>query len=178
MDVNTLKPLIERELAVVGDPRVLTAIHALLVEPNPVMRRWDYGEPDQQFECWTILDDTKGSETAIVYCEEGFGPSMPWGLVSTGIDDKGCLASMGMDCGWFSTLSEAFYESVAATRLPIWRVYEFANDSSTFAISDEGDWGPAWALCEDLRRTNPVARYTVDDSPRDPMGIPLRLKRP
>jgi hypothetical protein len=178
MDANTLKPLIERELAVVADPRVLTAIRALLVEPKPVMWGWDYGEPDQQFECWTVLDDARGSETAIVYCEEGFGPSMPWGLVWTGTDEKGAPASMGMDSGWFSTLTEAFLDSAAATRLPIWRVYEFADDGSTFAISEESDWDPAWALCEDLRRRDPVTRYIVDASPRDQMGAPLRLERP
>ncbi|MGR4865611.1 hypothetical protein [Caulobacter sp. LARHSG274] len=170
MAANTFKSLIERELEVVADPRVLTAIRALMVEPTPVMRGWDYGEPDQQFECWTVLDDTQGSETVIVYCEEGFGPSMPWGLVSAGTDDKGAPASMGMDCGWFPTLLEAFYDSLPATQLPIWRVYEWADDGSTFAISDEGDWGPSWALCEAFQEENPATRYLVDALPRDQMG--------
>ena len=177
MDADALKRLVERELETVGDPRVLAAIRALLTEPKLIMRGWDYGEPGQQFACWTVLDDAAGSDTAIVYCDEGFGPSMPWGLVWTGGDDNGAPASMGMDGGWFFTLAEAFYESFPATQLPIWRVYEIAEDGSSFAISDEGDWDPAWALCRVLREQNPSKRYTVDAAPRDDMGERLWLEQ-
>ena len=85
---------------------------------------------------------------------------------------------MGMDSGWFSTLIEAFYDSSPATRLPIWRVYEFADDGSSFAISDEGDWDPAWVLCKALGKEHPGTRYLVDAEPRDEMGELFSLKRP
>jgi hypothetical protein len=177
MDAQTLKTLIDHELKKVVDPRALAAVRNLLIEPKSVMRGWDYGEPDQWFECWTVLDDTAGSETVISFCDQGFGPRMPWGLMWSR-QNEAVPTSMGMDSGWFSTLAEAFYDSPPATRLPIWRVYEFADNHSTFAVSDEGDWDWAWAHCETLRGEHPTARYLVDSLPRGAGGEFLSPEQP
>jgi len=48
------------------------------------------------------------SDTGIAYCEQGFGPSDPWGLVFLSGDHMG----IGMDSGWFSTLESAMRESM------------------------------------------------------------------
>ena len=82
---------------------------------------WEYGAPGEQFPCCVVLAELKSSG-AIVYCEDGFGPRNPWGLISLRTDEPKYM-SMGMDSGWFPTLMDAFFESWAATDLPIWRVF-------------------------------------------------------
>src|SRR6267154_2221046 len=53
----------------------------MLIEPYVLLRYWDYGEPGQQYPCWMVLrDDHSGGEVA--YCEYGFGPRCPWGLIT------------------------------------------------------------------------------------------------
>jgi hypothetical protein len=117
VDAESLKLLIEAELARVYDARVVSHIRAMLREPHAIMRSWDYGPPGQQYLCWMVLNDTiTGAEVG--YCEDGFGPECPWGLVSSG-EDK----SMGMDSGWFPDFIDAYFDSFACTTLPIWRVF-------------------------------------------------------
>lgn len=81
VDANTLKELIEKELAGVSDARVLRHIRGMLVEPSMVERDWDY-EPGQTYPCWMVLKDAR-SHGEIGYCEYGFGPRCPWGLISS-----------------------------------------------------------------------------------------------
>jgi hypothetical protein len=61
----------------------LIAIEPNLGPPNPVMRGWDYGTDDEAYPCWSLLEH-KASNTGIAYCESGFGPGSPWGLVFSG----------------------------------------------------------------------------------------------
>jgi hypothetical protein len=77
--------------------------------PRAALRNGDYGEPGLQYLCWTILNDKK-SNTGIVYCESGFGPRAPWGLVWLG-DAENERMLMGMDSQWFSTFLDAYFES-------------------------------------------------------------------
>jgi len=49
--------LIDGELSAVTDPRVTDHIRSLLVPPEPQMRDWDYGEPDEAYPCWIVLAD-------------------------------------------------------------------------------------------------------------------------
>ena len=105
-----LDTLIESELAGVSDARVIRHVRGMLVEPHIVFRNWDYGEPGQQYPCWMVLRDAK-SGGEIAYCEYGFGPRCPWGLVSSGHEEKD--RSMGMDSGWFASFLDAFFESAA-----------------------------------------------------------------
>ena len=87
----------------------LLGIRALLVEPYPVeLRPWDYGQPDS-YICWTVLEHPE-SNSAIVYCDGGFGPKSPWGLVCL----SGSYMGMGMDSGWFTNLEDAYRDSFAA----------------------------------------------------------------
>ncbi len=105
-----IRALVANELAGVSEPSVKAYIGSLLVEPQIVMRQWDYGEIGEVFPCWSVLNHSR-SNTGIAYCEYGFGPKNPWGLVGlSGSDHK----SMGMDCGWFPTFLEAFFDSAAS----------------------------------------------------------------
>jgi hypothetical protein len=54
-----------------------------------------YGPPGQKYTCWTVLEH-RPSNTGIAYCEEGFGPSFPWGLIFL----SGPHMNIGMDAGW------------------------------------------------------------------------------
>lgn len=99
---------VDDELATILDPEVVAAIRRLLVDPYPVEREWDYGHPFEKHVCWTVLEHLP-SNTGIAYCEGGFGPTHPWGLV--------CLAgdhlNIGMDASWFAKLEDAMRECCA-----------------------------------------------------------------
>lgn len=107
-DANYVSLLVRRELDRITDIKVRTAVQSLLVARYSVDRDWDYGPPGQTFPCWTVLEHPPSS-TAIAYCEQGFGPSCPWGLVWLSGDYMG----IGMDSGWFVSLQDAFRQSHA-----------------------------------------------------------------
>ena len=100
--------LVEEELAKISDQALLDVFRPLLVPPQPVERGWDYGTPDQKFVCWTVIEHAP-SNTGIAYCDSGFGPANPWGLVFL----SGEHMSIGMDCGWYTRLEDAMRESCA-----------------------------------------------------------------
>lgn len=85
-------------------------VRALLVTPRCEDRGWDYGEIGQAYPCWIVVEHAP-SNTATAYCEHGFGPKNPWGLLS--LSPSGAHSSMGMDCGWFSHFDECVKESFA-----------------------------------------------------------------
>jgi hypothetical protein len=155
VDAAFLKGLIESELATVSDVRVIDHIRGMLVEPHVLLRSWSYG--DQRYPCWMVLDDSADSGGEIAYCEYGFGPRCPWGLVSSGssVEDQ----QMGMDSSWYPTFLGAFFESFACVALPIWRVFKTSSDGSRIAISDQGSWDATWKLVMHLRENDPTARY-------------------
>jgi hypothetical protein len=155
VDALRLKGLIEKELGSVRDARVVGHIRWLLVEPCLALRDWDYGQPNQRFPCWTVLDDPAGSGGGIAYSEHGFGPRCPWGLFAN------AQASMGMDSGWFSSFLEAYFESRAATALPIWRVFSMDGGAPAEPLTGELSWAGAWTRCEHLRRSDPASHYMV-----------------
>ncbi len=99
---------LDAELSRIVDAAVLSAMKPLIVVPRREMREWDYGKPGQQFPCWIVLDHLP-TNTCIAYCEFGFGPSSPWGLLFIG----GEYLSIGMDSGWYSNLEDAFRGSMA-----------------------------------------------------------------
>lgn len=107
--------LIASELSVLTDDNVKQAVLHGLVDPRPITLDWDYGTPGQRFEGWVVFDHEAESDTLIVYCEHGFGPLSPWGLVFA-TPHQGSW-SMGMDSGWFRSFMEAFWDSHAATPL-------------------------------------------------------------
>lgn len=156
-----LRQLVESELASLSDQRVFDHIQRLLIDPRIELRDWDYGEPGQQFPCWIFLDDSVESGTCVAYCEFGFGPSFPWGLLkSRDVDgDTPGYYGMGMDSGWFSRMLDAVFDSFIVTRLPIWRIFEGVLHANPKPISDEGPWDSTWEQAYELRRKFPNNIY-------------------
>ena len=103
-DLNHVRALVADQLAMVRNPEIRLALQAVLVDPVPEQRIWDYGEPGERFTCWLIARSPT-CRVGIAYCAQGFGPRSPWGLVF--IDDD----AIGQDAGWFPTLEEAFRDS-------------------------------------------------------------------
>jgi hypothetical protein len=165
-DAAAVKALVERELSNLTDPRVLAFVRSLLVEPRLELRDWDYGEPGQQYPCWIVLDDSAGSDTGIAYCESGFGPKCPWGLLflEASTSEAARYNGMGMDSGWYASFLGAFFESMAATALPIWRVFEGVSGVSWKPIGPEGEWEATWERVYALRTNAPETPYNVHHS--------------
>lgn len=159
---SVLKTLIENELAGVSDARVVQYIRGMLVEPHIVLRNWDYGEPGQQYPCWTVLRDTQ-SGGGIAYCEYGFGPRCPWGLM-WGLGHEERNRSMGMDSVWYPTFLDAFFESVAGVDLPIWKVIRVEADGTRTPLTDEGAWDATWHRISELRTRDPAGRFECGHS--------------
>lgn len=152
---SEIAALIEREVASLSDARVIDHIRSLLVLPNVVMREWDYGKEPMSYPCWSVLEHPK-TNTGIAYCESGFGPRSPWGLVFL----SGPHMSIGMDAGWFAYFLEAYFESMAASDLPIWRVYKQENDFHPgVPVTPEGDWDSTWKEVYRLREADKTGRY-------------------
>jgi hypothetical protein len=99
------------------EPALAERVRRLLVVPYCVTREWDYPAERQghrEYPCWTILEH-RPSNTGVAYCEFGFGPKAPWGLVWL----SGKNMSRGMDSGWFASLADAFLDSFAADDRPV-----------------------------------------------------------
>jgi hypothetical protein len=95
IDAQKQTALVDGELAELSDSRVVAHIQALRGEPAITMRRWDYGREEERYPCWTVLCHSS-SNTGIAYCEHGFGPRSPWGLVCLEGDES--RMSIGTDC--------------------------------------------------------------------------------
>src|SRR5690348_3716643 len=98
MAAAEIRRLVEHELIRIEDRRLVAALRALLVSPRCEDRPWDYGVEGQTFPCWIVFEH-EPSNTAIAYCDQGFGPGAPWGLLFL----TGNHLNMGMDAGWYST---------------------------------------------------------------------------
>src|SRR5437763_5055360 len=97
MSAAEVAAAIDADLANLRDPRVRAGIMAFRVAPPALIRlAWDYGQPGETFGGWLVFSDPQ-QRTGIAYCDQGFGPKSPWGLIATG---ETC-PSMGMDSGWF-----------------------------------------------------------------------------
>jgi hypothetical protein len=152
-----ISTLIELELVALGDTEIIDFIRSFLILPTPLILGWDYGSPNEQFLGWSTLEDmTAGAR--IAFCEQGFGPACPWGLVSLH-DTK---PDMGQDSGWFTTFLDAFFESFSSTRLPIYHVVVSHADGTQTALTPEGGWSQAWEQVEELRAAYPTERYDVE----------------
>ena len=150
----------ETELDLIRDTRVLNHIRGQQIEPEAATAAWDYGTPGQAYPCWIVAHTS--SNTGIAYCEYGFGPTRPWGLIF--LREVSGTVGIGMDCGWFPTFFEAWCDSFGCTDLPIWRVFTGqSRDSDNFyPITPEDTWESAWQIVKTLREDNPDIRYDVD----------------
>jgi hypothetical protein len=109
MDRHELETLVESQLDAIKQKDLASCITDRLIVPRIENRDWDYGEPGATFPCWLCVEDPS-TNTGIAYCEKGFGPTYPWGLVFL----EGQWSSIGMDSQWFVSLEEA------ARSAPFW----------------------------------------------------------
>lgn len=100
--------LAERELQRISQPELVSLIQQLRVEPRCELREWDYGELGEAYPCWIVLEH-KDSNTGVAYCEQGFGPATPWGILFL----SGPHMSIGADFSWFVSLEDAVRECSA-----------------------------------------------------------------
>jgi hypothetical protein len=151
-----LSGLVELELAALDDHRVITHIRILLRTPEAQMRAWDYGNPGDAYPCWVVLAH-RLSNTGIAYCESGFGPRSPWGLLSL---EGTHHMSMGMDSGWFEHFLDTYFESPASSELPIWRVFQHqGTDFPGIPVTGEDAWDATWTQVKRLRSERPGFRF-------------------
>jgi hypothetical protein len=126
--------------------------------PTPIRLGWDYGAPGGTFDGWLVLSDP-GQRTGIAYCDQGFGPKSPWGLIGIGEASP----SMGMDSGWFRRFMDAYLDSFSATDLPIWKVVRRNSDtSSRTPITAEMPWEEAWKTVHRLRKEDSGHAYDCE----------------
>lgn len=112
---DEISSVVAAELERIADPLVREGLEAILVIPWQRQLEWEYGAPGEAYPGWMVAEDRE-TDTGIAWCDKGFGPENPWGLVFLS------HASMGMDSGWFAGLEEAFCDSFAASPLEIWMV--------------------------------------------------------
>jgi hypothetical protein len=98
---SLVQALVDAEISTFSDPSCLARLKRGLVEPYVELRPWDYGDPDDALPCWIFYVD-HARDLAVAYCESGFGPRAPWGLLWLRAGPK----NMGMDSGWFSRLED------------------------------------------------------------------------
>jgi hypothetical protein len=98
-----IQALVELELTGLRDDLLASRVRSLLVPSQIKMLEWDYGEPEQTYPCWSVLNHRERN-VGIVYSEFGFGPERAWGLVWL----SGAHTGIGMDSGWFDTFMDAF----------------------------------------------------------------------
>jgi hypothetical protein len=152
---------LDEDLANLRDPRVRAGIQAFrLATPAPIRLAWDYGEPGETFDGWLVFDDPE-QRTGIAYCDQGFGPKNPWGLIM--ITTGETCPSMGMDSGWFGRFMDAYMDSFSAADLPIWRVVRWTRDDrSREPITGELSWEEAWETVYRLRDEDPSHFYSCE----------------
>ncbi|MDJ0611928.1 MAG: hypothetical protein QNJ67_23350 [Kiloniellales bacterium] len=159
LDAYLVNRLVDSDLERVSEPRVLSHIRDLRVEPKEVMRLWDYGEPGQRFPCWSVFEH-KASNTGIAYCEEGFGPKHPWGLVF--LDGDESQRSIGVDTSWFETFLDAYFDSMASCDLAIWCVVKTDASGAQRSLTKQGGWDETWEQVYLFREKDPGSRYDCE----------------
>jgi hypothetical protein len=103
-DATIVGTLVEVELSRMQDAKVVALAREFGIEPRCEVRSWSYAE--NEHSCWLIFAHPE-SNTGVAYCEEGFGPARPWGLLWL----TGDHLFMGDDSAWFPSLEEAIRDS-------------------------------------------------------------------
>src|SRR5581483_10325952 len=112
LGAEDIKALVETEIDRASSPHAAELMRKLLVPPRCELRPWAYSVPVVQHPCWIVAEHQR-SQTAVAYCEYGFGPRTPWGLLWIAGDHL----TMGDDSGWFTSFEEAVMDSFAANEL-------------------------------------------------------------
>jgi hypothetical protein len=102
---HTIGEVVAAEMSRIADQRLAEEIRTLLVAPRCEIRKWDYsGQPwnagKGEYPCWIVA--RRDEYIVFAYCERGFGPKCPWGILSA--DPSG---SMGPDNCWYESLEAA-----------------------------------------------------------------------
>jgi hypothetical protein len=114
MKLDDICSLVEAELAGIAGHARRTLLSQYLTPAEPIRLFWEYGEPDEQLDCWRV-GQSHDQRYWLLYCETGFGPSFPWGTVSASSQ------SLGNDSQWHSGLEDA---AIAIRLLPAPPGYE------------------------------------------------------
>ena len=77
----TIQVLVARELEDISDTECRAGLATLLVEPSFQALSWEYGALGATRLCCIVAKAADGN-MAVVYCEDGFAPTEPWGAVS------------------------------------------------------------------------------------------------
>ena len=102
---GAVQQLFDAEVGRISDPTISALIQQWRVSPRCELRPWSYDQVD--YPCWLVLED-KDSNVGIAYCEHGFGPKCPWGLLWL----TGDYRHMGDDSAWFPTLERAVRDMI------------------------------------------------------------------
>jgi hypothetical protein len=100
LSAAAIQALVARELDGTSDAECRGRLASLLVEPTFQTLSWEYGALGATRLCCIVARAADG-DLAVVYCEDGFGPTEPWGAVSL------TEASMGSDAQWYGSLYDA-----------------------------------------------------------------------
>lgn len=106
LDADRVDLLVKAQLQSIEQADCRALLERYLISPRQQIRNWDYGAEGERYPCWLVAE-LGTTKTGISYCEHGFGPSCPWGLVW--VDDEW----FGMDCCWYPRMEDAFRESMA-----------------------------------------------------------------
>jgi hypothetical protein len=101
---DEIRALVARELSIITNVKRRQALELLLIAPVLRERAWDYGPIDQDFSYWCVAE-TPNREIEFAYCENGFGPTFPWGWLYQ--KDP----TLGSDAQWNWYLEEAYMRS-------------------------------------------------------------------
>jgi hypothetical protein len=152
--VNDVSALVAEQLNAIRDPLVREGLSRLVVTPERHMLGWDYGEPGEQYPCWTVAVHPT-FDTWLVYSEQGFGPQLPWGMVSSS------RLRSGMDSSWYPNLRDCFLESWMSAELPIWQVVQRGEGDEALLLRANMTFDDAYDICDALRESGDGAKYDV-----------------
>lgn len=128
-----LKALIADELREVRDEHIAAIIRKSLVEPAMTMRPWSPEEPGQEYRCWSVFEDSMGSDANIAYWDGRASRSGPWGLFRMG---QPVRSNSIFTEGTHHFFLDAFVQSPAAKRLPIWCVFRQLEGGGFVPVTD------------------------------------------
>jgi hypothetical protein len=152
--VESIKNLVQEQIEKINKPIIKAGLIKYLVEPTSHIRDWDYSTKGESFVCWTVAVDNS-SDTSIVYCENGFGPKNPWGLVFTS------KLYFGMDSGWFDNLEDCYLESFDAGELPIWFLEIVNRNKQHEIIAQNMTSDEAFKILDSIRPFDSKVRYHI-----------------
>jgi len=106
MTTEEFEVLMSSEISKVNQTEMLELIKSIKGQVRSETRIWNYGIENQEFTCWVAFEHL-ATKTSIVYCNKGFGPNYPWGLLSTNTPNN----DMGIDSQWYISLEDAIRNS-------------------------------------------------------------------